>query len=303
MKIINKKDKISGNHDRKPYGLYVGVAVVVVLFGLGIYAYAKLHKENEINKAKIIELEENLKNTKNNLSDAEKTIASLNNDLGREQSKNADFQNQIGEITSSVGKLVKLSQTDEELLQKYSKVYFLNENYIPSNLATINEGYLLSKDKSQQIHSNVLLFLVRLMDAANSQGLDLKIASAYRAFGTQFSLKQSYKVSYGAGANTFSADQGYSEHQLGTTVDFSTTKIGSSLTGFEKDSAYNWLLDNAHRYGFVLSYPKNNTFYQFEPWHWRFVGVVLATKLHDEGKNFYDLDQREIDKYLVNIFD
>jgi hypothetical protein len=52
----------------------------------------------------------------------------------------------------------------------------------------------------------------------------------------------------------------------------------------------------------VLSYPKNNSYYVYEPWHWRFVGVVLSSKLRQEGKNFYDLDQREIDNYLIDIF-
>ena len=75
-------------------------------------------------------------------------------------------------------------------------------------------------------------------------------------------------------------------------------KLYSNLT-----PAYQWMTDNAHKYGFVLSYPKDNSYYVYEPWHWRFVGVKLATDLHNQGKNFYDLDQRVIDTYLVNIFD
>jgi hypothetical protein len=41
----------------------------------------------------------------------------------------------------------------------------------------------------------------------------------------------------------------------------------------------------------------------YEPWHWRYVGVALATKLHNDGKNFYDTDQRVIDQYLISLFD
>ncbi len=52
-----------------------------------------------------------------------------------------------------------------------------------------------------------------------------------------------------------------------------------------------------------MSYPKSNIYYQYEPWHWRFVGEDLAEDLHDDKKNFYELDQREIDKYLIKIFD
>ena len=111
-------------------------------------------------------------------------------------------------------------------------------------------------------------------------------------------------MTYGAGtANSFSADQGYSEHQLGTTVDFTNPTIGAMLTSFEKSMGYAWLQKNAYLYGFSLSYPKGNTHFVFEPWHWRYVGVELAKKLHDEGKTLYDLDQRDIDTYLIKFFD
>ena len=110
-------------------------------------------------------------------------------------------------------------------------------------------------------------------------------------------------MTFGSGANKFSAEQGYSEHQLGTTIDFTTPALGASFSAFDTTSAYEWLQGNAHRFGFVLSYPKGNAYYIYEPWHWRFVGVELATKLHTEGKRFYDMDQREINDYLSKIFD
>jgi hypothetical protein len=51
-----------------------------------------------------------------------------------------------------------------------------------------------------------------------------------------------------------------------------------------------------------MSYPKDNPFYVYEPWHFRYVGIKLATDLANQGKHFYDLDQRTIDEYLVNLF-
>ena len=111
-------------------------------------------------------------------------------------------------------------------------------------------------------------------------------------------------MTYGAGtANSFSADQGYSEHQLGTTVDMITSGLGGVLDGFDTTKAYQWMLSNAYKYGFILSYPKNNNYYVYEPWHWRFVGIKFAKYLHDQKLNFYDLEQRTIDSYLVSIFD
>ena len=154
-----------------------------------------------------------------------------------------------------------------------------------------------------QIHAKVLPNLVNLLSVAQKDGMDLKIISAYRSFGEQSILKGAYTVNYGSGANTFSADQGYSEHQLGTTIDFTTTSIGASFSGFSKTKEYEWLVQNAYKYGFIISYSKDNTYYQFEPWHWRFVGKSLAKRLYEEKQNFYDLEQRIIDSYLINIFD
>ncbi len=213
------------------------------------------------------------------------------------------FQGQLGEIAGTLGTLEKLAATDEELLKKYSKVYFLNENYIPPALSDVDERYLSLGTKNFYIYGKVWPYLKALLEAGEKAGMNLRIASAYRSFDTQSSLKASYKVLYGSGANAFSADQGYSEHQLGTAVDFSTLKLGANFNSFAFEPEYQWLINNAHKYGFILSYPPNNAYYKFEPWHWRFVGVELASELYKEGKYFYNLDQREIDEYLVKLFD
>lgn len=214
-----------------------------------------------------------------------------------------DISGMVRDISGTVGTLQKLSQTDRELLTKYSKVYFLNENYVPSRLVDIVPAYLLNPDSTKKIHAGVEPFLDDMMRAAADEGIDLKIVSAYRSFGEQMAVKTGYKVVYGSGANQFSADQGYSEHQLGTTLDFTTEKLGGLSIKFDESETYRWLSENAHRFGFVLSYPEGNAYYQYEPWHWRFVGVALAARLHTEGKHFYDLTQREINEYLVSVFD
>lgn len=67
--------------------------------------------------------------------------------------------------------------------------------------------------------------------------------------------------------------------------------------------SFEWLKEHAHDYGFILSYPKGNEHYMYEPWHWRFVGVALATSLYERKLNFYDIDQREIDSYIGKLFD
>ncbi len=219
------------------------------------------------------------------------------------QEKDA-LQQQTQSLSSTVSTLDKLVHTDKQLLEKYSSVYFLNENYIPRDLYAINNSYLNRPDKPEQVIIGIVPHLTDMLKTASDAKVPLQILSAYRSYGTQSALKSSYKVTYGSGtANSFSADQGYSEHQLGTAIDFTTPTIGATLAGFDKTTSYAWMQKNAHLYGFILSYPKGNTHFVFEPWHWRYVGVALATKLHNEGKALYDMDQRDIDQYLIKFFD
>lgn len=246
-------------------------------------------------------LENDSKGLRNSVDNLSGLLAESHNEL---QARFGGFEQIVGQISGTVETLEKLSKTDAELLQKYSKVYFLNEHYVPERLARIEPQFMYDENKPGQIHASVWPHLQNLLRAANSSNIELHINSAYRSFDEQSALKSQYKVTYGTGtANQFSADQGYSEHQLGTTVDFTTTGLNGQLDGFGSTPAYQWLQSNAHRYGFTLSYPPNNPSYVFEPWHWRFVGVKLATDLHNQSKYFYDLDQREIDEYLVNIFE
>lgn len=228
----------------------------------------------------------------------------LEQNLLEEQNVMDAMRSQIESVSDEVGTLQKLSGIDRELLEKYSRVYFLNENYVPKMLVPIPAPYVFEPKKEKLILSDVWPFLQTMQDDASREGIDLRVISSYRSFGAQSLLKSAYTVIYGSkAANKFSADQGYSEHQLGTTVDFTTPLLGAKFTALEKTAAYQWLIDNAYNYGFVLSYPKTNIYYIFEPWHWRFVGKSLALDLHDNKKYFYDLSQREIATYLATFFD
>ena len=244
------------------------------------------------------ELNANIAQTHNSLSDALKqNSATIEQQLG-------NYQQQVSTVSGTVSNLQKLSKTDPQLLQKYSKVFFLNEYYAPARLTEIPSEYEYSDTKQLKFQTDIWPHLKQMLDDAKKDNNNIYVFSAYRSFNEQSALKGQYKVTYGSGtANSFSADQGYSEHQLGTAVDFITTGLDGTLDGFDNTKAYEWLLANAYRYGFIISYPKDNTFYVFEPWHWRFVGVLLATDLHNQNKNFYNLDQRKIDEYLVNFFD
>lgn len=232
------------------------------------------------------------------LSNTKENVASVKDQVG-------GVQQTLGSVSGTVSTLQKLSTIDGELLKKYSKVYFLNENYTPAHLDKIPQEYVYSNTREELFVTEALPHLLRMLSAAKSNNVTFFVFSGYRSFARQQTLKSSYTFTYGAGtASAFSADQGYSEHQLGTTIDFIKPGFGGELsTNFETTDAFAWLKQNAHRYGFVLSYPKGNSYYVYEPWHWRFVGVRLATYLHDRNMNFYDMDQRDIDTYLAELFD
>lgn len=300
--------------------IYTSAGVVVLaLATAGYLLYQNYQKQQAIDSLQ--GTNSSIENEKNDvaaeLAAANETIAELSAELEElyeeldeladdyrdERNRNEDFEDQIRDITKTVGVLDKLSKTDEELLQKYSKVYFLNEHYIPESLDEIDDKYKYDESRTFELHSNVMPYLEEMIDDANDDGIDLWVVSAYRSFETQAQLKGQYTITYGSGANTFSADQGYSEHQLGTTVDFTTSGIGGGLDGFGNTEAYEWLVDNAYKYGFTLSYPEDNAYYVYEPWHWRFVGEDLARDLDRDNAHFYDWEQRKIDEYLISIFD
>lgn len=255
-----------------------------------------LEKQLAIKTELAEKLSKDLNMTADELSNTEAILKS-------EQARNDAMHAQVEKLAGTVGDLDKLAKLDKELLEKYSKVYFLNENYIPAKLSEIADEWKYSEDKTLWLHSQVMPFFRSMIKDAKDDGVDLWVVSGFRSFETQADLKDGYTVTYGTGANAFSADQGYSEHQLGTTVDFTTSGINGGLSGFGETKAFEWLQKNAYKYGFILSYPEGNSYYVYEPWHWRFVGRDLARDLHNDDANFYDWDQRKIDEYLLNIFD
>src|SRR3989344_433632 len=279
----------------------LGVAVGA-LGGFGYWQFSIL-------SLRVVTLESTLSSTTALLvGTIEATQATLSESLTAQKES---LENQLGSVSEHLshvsgtgGTLEKLSKTDPELLAKYSKVFFLNKSYAPERVVTIDSVYLYYETNPETIHVSVWPQLEDLLQRAKRDNIELYVPSGYRSFTEQSALKDAYLVTYGAGtANAFSADQGYSEHQLGTTVDFITTGLGGQLAGFEKTSSFTWLNENVYKYGFVISYPKGNSYYLFEPWHWRYVGVALATFLHNQGLYFYNIDQRTIDGFLVNIFD
>src|SRR3989344_4350474 len=302
--------RMSSTRHKKVFLLILGITLAFL--SAILYLRYRLREENSANQTllkNIGDLQVTLRLTEERLAEVTKDSASLLDALSAEQVKSvflaeqaSTFSIAVQRLSGTVTNLEKLQKTDPELLIKYSKVYFLNEHYTPEKLTLLPKEYAYESGE-EYFHGRALPYLSNLLTEAKNAGVELKIISAFRSFETQRDLKSQYKVTYGSGANKFSAEQGYSEHQLGTTIDFTTQLLGAAFEKFDTITAYFWLTENAYKFGFVLSYPKGNGYYIYEPWHWRFVGIELATKLKTESKQFYNMEQRELNEYLLKIFD
>ena len=287
----------------------IGIVIAAGALLYDGYAYMTVLKENKDLQNDVFNLGNQvgvlaraLTSTNLKLASTSVQLSSTTQSLESEQSTNATFAPQINELSGTVASLQTMASIDPQLLQKYSKVYFLSDNYAPTSLSPIDIRYLYNSSTPQLFLSGALPDLGALLAGAVRDGVALKIISAYRSFYEQGALKLDYVDEYGSGANQFSADQGYSEHQLGTAVDFGMQGAQNLRTEFASSTGYQWLANNAYRFGFILSYPQGNTYYQFEPWHWRYVGVALATKLHEDNEYFYNMSQRDINQYLISFF-
>lgn len=113
-------------------------------------------------------------------------------------------------------------------------------------------------------------------------GLNIYISSGYRSYYDQRYIYNNYVANDGkVNADTYSARAGHSEHQSGLAIDLNS--ISDSFAYTEEGK---WINNNCHKYGFILRYPKdksNITGYKYEPWHLRYVGTELATKLYNNG--------------------
>lgn len=162
--------------------------------------------------------------------------------------------------------------SNDELTQVVNKKRSLPASYVPSDLQAFG-GY--------EVKGQLIPALKSLIEAAKSGGHDISVISAYRSYDYQKDLYMDYVLKDGqANADKYSARPGHSEHQTGLAVDLCSVE-----DSFADDPRASWLELNAHRFGFILRYPKgkeNITGYMYEPWHFRYVGEYVAGEIHNK---------------------
>jgi D-alanyl-D-alanine carboxypeptidase len=162
--------------------------------------------------------------------------------------------------------------------------------YQPENLAFPEFPNLEPQNpKGSKLRQEAAVATEQLAAAMKAAGEgDLILTSGFRSYTTQKKLYMRSKSIRGvAAAEQLVARPGHSEHQLGLAADFSARGPGCVTEEcFSETRAGIWLKDNAHIFGFIVRYPKGFeaiTGFQYEPWHFRYVGIELATEMKTLG--------------------
>lgn len=167
------------------------------------------------------------------------------------------------------------------LVNKYHK---LDENYEPSDLTIIDSKYASG---TQKLRKEAKIKFEEMASDMAKDNLKIYAGSTYRSYTYQKGLYDRYVKKDGfAAAETYSARSGYSEHQLGLAVDIVNGKWDYLS---ENDKEYDYLIKNSYKYGFILRYPRGSEYitgYMFEDWHFRYLGVELATKVFNSGLTY-----------------
>lgn len=179
------------------------------------------------------------------------------------------------------------SHQDADGLTVVSGILLVNKDHpLPSDYAP---AYTNGNGQSTSLQGEADAAAQAFLAAANAQGNSMYILSGYRSYDVQADLFASYAAANGEEkANTFSARAGQSEHQTGLAFDVGdAAHAGYNLqTSIDQFPGVQWMMAHCAEYGFILRYPEGKekiTGYQYEPWHFRYVGVKAAKEIMASG--------------------
>ena len=161
----------------------------------------------------------------------------------------------------------------------------LPSTYTPPDLVSVSG---LGVPGKGQVRAVIAEDLQAMSAAATAAGAPIGVTSAYRSYANQQAVFAKWVSIYGrAYALRISARPGHSEHQLGLTIDFrSDPPVATLNASWGTTPAGKWMRNHAWEFGFIMSYPKGKsslTCYDYEPWHFRYVGRDLAVLVHQSG--------------------
>ena len=172
----------------------------------------------------------------------------------------------------------------DDILVLVNKYHKLSSDYVPSDLEILSSKYAVG---TQKLRKEAKDKFMEMCDAAKEDGISIKAGSTYRSYSYQQGLYNRYVNRDGKKeADRYSARAGYSEHQTGLAIDILN---GKNEFIDEDNKEYDWLVNNCYKFGYILRYTKEDeaiTGYQFESWHFRYVGTDVAMVIKDTGLTY-----------------
>lgn len=294
-KIKKKKIKIK----KKNFTIFI-IIISIVTFLIFELTYTVVKMINTP-KEKNIEVKKNKTNKKKSKKNNSKLdeLENINEKITYFKNNNIDRyinykkNNQDLEITQIIKNVnmnldkipyedaIEIEDKDNQLVL-VNKYNYLGENFIPKNLENINNQYALNNMKLVNYAKEAFEEMAK---AAKKENLKIVAMSSYRSYSYQVDLYNKYKKKDGQeAADKYSGRPGFSEHQSGLAVDVYNEK--TEYTNFESTKEFIWMEDHAHEYGFIIRFPKgkeNETGYQYESWHYRYVGIEVATYIKNNN--------------------
>lgn len=196
----------------------------------------------------------------------------------------AAYFNQIKQVNGK-----NVIQNPDNILALVNHQFSLPSTYAPKDLVRPKVAFSFgNKDiEKSYLRKEAAVALEKMFAAAKKQNIELYAVSGYRSYERQDELFQAEINRVGEEkAVQAVAVPGTSEHQTGLAIDISGKSVNLELTEkFGTTPEGKWLAKNAHKFGFILRYPKDKvdiTGYQYEPWHFRYVGIKAAKVIYEK---------------------
>ncbi|MCH5275241.1 MAG: M15 family metallopeptidase [Lachnospiraceae bacterium] len=203
---------------------------------------------------------------------------------------------EILESNENYKDLVQTGEGSVAVIQDYSDYVFDPKDW---RLILVNKQHSIPEDYSfplgtitgsMKCDERILEDLLAMMQAAKADGIDLEVCSPYRDYNRQTYLFErkiklymnagmSYMDAYKTASKTVTSPNA-SEHQIGLAIDFYSSTYRNLDEGFADTATGKWLAAHSYEYGFILRYPEGREYItgiEYEPWHFRYVGVEAAT--------------------------
>ena len=186
---------------------------------------------------------------------------------------------------------IKEIKEPNDIIVLVNKNNALPNNYIPNDLRLINNRYAYD---NKYLREEAAINFENLSADASLLGYRIIATSAFRDYEYQGKLFNEYTNSKGLEyALLCSAKPGHSEHQTGLSVDVEGSNM--DYNNFDKSVEFNWMKENAHKYGFIMRYSKGKehvTGVKYEPWHYRYVGIKHATNIYNQNITLEEYKKR-----------